>query len=66
MIRTLYIKAALSKLDISMDLYRTMMFESEIYKVRMAAGIIADYLSIAVAYINGSFDSEYCKYTAEK
>jgi len=38
-----------------MDIYRTMMFEDALYKVRMAAGFIARYLSIAVACINGTY-----------
>jgi hypothetical protein len=48
-------KKALSKLDTAMEIYRTMMFEEALYKVRMAAGFIARYLSIAVAYINGTY-----------
>ena len=31
------------------------MFEDELYKVRMAAGYINYYLSLAVAYLNGTF-----------
>lgn len=46
---------ALEKLDAAMDIYRTMMFEDMLYKVRMAAGFIARYLSIAVACINGMY-----------
>lgn len=46
---------ALDKLDAAMDIYRTMMFEEALYKVRMAAGFIARYLSIAVACINGTY-----------
>lgn len=48
-------KKALENLNISMDLYRTMMFEDAVYKVRMAAGYIDYYLSLAVAYLNGTF-----------
>lgn len=48
-------RKALEKLDMAMNLYRTMMFESAPYKLRMAAGYIADYLSRAVAYLNGTF-----------
>ncbi len=48
-------KKALEKLDAAMDIYRTMMFEDQLYKVRMAAGFIARYLSIAVAGMNGTY-----------
>lgn len=48
-------KKALENLNIAMDLYRTMMFEDELYKVRMAAGYISHYLSSAVVYLNGTF-----------
>ncbi len=49
------LKKAFEKLDASMEIYRTMMFEDLLYKVRMAAGFIAHYLSIAVACINGTY-----------
>lgn len=49
------LKKALEKLDTAMEIYRTMMFEDLLYKVRMAAGFIAHYLSIAVACINGTY-----------
>ncbi len=49
------LKKALEKLDAAMEIYRTMMFEDSLYKVRMAAGFIAHYLSIAVACINGTY-----------
>ena len=49
------LKRALEKLDAAMDIYRTMMFEDTLYKVRMSAGFIARYLSLAVAYINGTY-----------
>lgn len=48
-------KKALENLNIAMDLYRTVMFEDELHKVRMAAGYISYYLSLAVAYLNGTF-----------
>jgi hypothetical protein len=48
-------KKALENLNIAMDLYRTMMFEDELYKVKMAAGYINNYLSLAVAYLNGTY-----------
>jgi hypothetical protein len=49
------LKKALEKVDAAMEIYRTMMFEEMLYKVRMAAGFIARYLSIAVACINGTY-----------
>lgn len=49
------LKKALEKLDTAMEIYRTMMFEDMFYKVMMAAGFIARYLSIAVACINGTY-----------
>lgn len=48
-------KKALENLNIAMDLYRTMMFEDELYKVKMAAGYINNYLSLAVVYMNGTY-----------
>jgi hypothetical protein len=53
--RGFMLKKALEKLDTSMEIYRTMMFEDKLYKVRMAAGFIAHFLSIAVAYMNGTY-----------
>ena len=49
------LKKALEKLDAAMEIYRTMMFEDKLYKVRMAAGFIARYLSVAVACINRTY-----------
>lgn len=46
---------ALEKLDMSMEIYRTLIFEESFYKVKMGAGFIARYLSIGVACINGTF-----------
>lgn len=48
-------KKALEKLDVAMEIYKTMMFEDSIGKVRMAAGFIADYLSVAVAFLNQTY-----------
>lgn len=48
-------KKALENIDIAMDLYRTVMFEDELYKVKMAVGYISYYLSLAVVYLNGTF-----------
>lgn len=46
---------ALEKLSVAMEIYKTMMFEDSIAKVRMAAGYIADCLSVAVAFINQTY-----------
>ena len=48
-------KKALEKLDVAMDLYRTMMFEDRLWKVRCLAGYIHDYLKISVACLNGTY-----------
>lgn len=48
-------KKALEKLEVAMDLYRTMTFEERLYNVRMAAGFIGYYLSVAIACINGVY-----------
>ncbi len=48
-------RKALGKLDTAMEIYRTMIFEDSLYKVKMGAGFIARYLSIAVACINGTY-----------
>ncbi|WMJ23850.1 hypothetical protein RBG61_04065 [Paludicola sp. MB14-C6] len=48
-------KKSLEKLAIAMELYQTMMFEESIGNVRMAAGFIADFLSLAVAYSNHTY-----------
>lgn len=49
------LKKALEKVDAAMEIYRTMMFEDKLYKVRMAAGFIAHFLSIAIACMNGTY-----------
>ncbi len=46
---------ALENINQAMELYRTMMFEEKLYKIRMAAGYIADYLANVVAYLNGTY-----------
>ncbi|MBU5675698.1 hypothetical protein KQI88_04645 [Alkaliphilus sp. MSJ-5] len=48
-------KKALGKLDTAMEIYRTMIFEDSLCKVKMGAGFIARYLSVAVACINGTY-----------
>lgn len=46
---------ALEKLQAAMEIYQTLMFEKSLSRIRMAAGFIADYLSMAVACINGRY-----------
>ena len=48
-------KKALENLDVAMDLYRTMMFEERLWKVRCLAGYIHYYLKISVACLNGTY-----------
>lgn len=50
----LFLKA-LEKINIAMEIYKTMMFEESIGKIRKAAGYIADFLSIAVALSNQTY-----------
>ena len=49
------LKKALEKVNVAMELYQTMMFKDELYKVRKAAGHILNYLLNAVAYTNGTY-----------
>lgn len=48
-------KKALERLNVAMEIYQTMMFEEKLGEVRMAAGFIADYLSVSVAFTNQTF-----------
>ena len=48
-------KKALENLDVAMDLYRTMMFEERLWKVRCLAGFIHYYLMTSVACLNGTY-----------
>jgi hypothetical protein len=48
-------KKALEKMNVAMEIYQTMMFEESIGKVRVAAGYIADFLSVSVACINQTY-----------
>jgi len=52
-------KKALENLDVAMDLYRTMMFEERLYKVRGLAGFIHYYLAISVACLNGVYIDDW-------
>ena len=47
-------KKALERLESAMDMYRTMMFEDRLYKVRGLAGYIHYFLAMGVAYLNNS------------
>lgn len=50
---------ALELLDIAMDLYRTMVFEDRLEQVRMAAGFIVHYLTLAVTFLNGTYEKDW-------
>jgi hypothetical protein len=50
----IYMKA-LERLDSALDMYRTMMFEDRLYKVRGLAGFIHYYLAMGVAYLNHTY-----------
>lgn len=52
---------ALENLEIAMNLYRSMLFEDAIYKLRMEAGYVHHYLSMAVTYLNGTFLKDWRK-----
>jgi len=52
-------KKALENLDVAMDMYRTMMFEDRLWKVRCLAGFIHHYLKISVACLNGTYWKEW-------
>jgi hypothetical protein len=48
-------RAALAQLDEAMRLYQTLMFEESLFKSKMAAAYVHDYLSMAAAYLNGTY-----------
>jgi hypothetical protein len=48
-------RKALERLDGAMDMYRTMMFEDRLYKVRGLAGYIHYFLAMCVAYLNNTY-----------
>ena len=54
-------RKALERLNTAMDMYRTMMFEERLYKVRGLAGFIHYYLTMGVAYLNNTYmgDSDW-------
>lgn len=52
-------KRILENLDNAMKLYQTMVFENEMYRVRTAAGYIADYLSNIVFYLNNTYFKDW-------
>lgn len=52
-------RRALELLNIAMDLYRTLVFEDQVGQVRMAAGLIVHYLTLAVTYLNGTYEKEW-------
>lgn len=52
-------RKALENLDTAMDLYRTMLFEERLYRVRGLAGFIHYYLTISVACLNNTYRKEW-------
>ena len=52
-------RKALQNLDLAMDLYRTMMFEERLFKVRALAGFVHYYLTISVACLNKTYIDEW-------
>lgn len=52
-------RKALERLDMAMDFYRTLAFEEHISMCRMGAGFILNYLSGAVAFLNGTYADCY-------
>jgi len=52
-------KKALENLNTAMDLYRTMLFENRLYRVRGLAGYVHRYLTTAVACLNNTYRKDY-------
>lgn len=52
-------KKALENLDVAMNLYKTMMFEDRLYRVRGLAGYIYHYLTISVACLNNTYRKDW-------
>ena len=48
-------------LNNAMDVYKTLLFEAELSKVRKGAGFIADYLAVAVACYNQTYFKSFTK-----
>lgn len=46
---------ALERVDMAMDIYRTLLFEEKLCKCRMAAGYIQSLLTQAAAFMNQTF-----------
>lgn len=52
-------KKALENLDVAMTLYKTMMFEERLYRVRGLVGYIHYYLTISVACLNKTYRKDW-------
>ena len=52
-------KKALENLNTAMDLYRTMLFENRLYRVRGLAGYVQLYLTVSVACLNNTYRKGY-------
>lgn len=52
-------RKALENLDIAMNLYKTMAFEEQLYRVRALAGYIHSYLTVSVACLNKTYRRDW-------
>lgn len=52
-------RKALENLDTAMNLYKTMLFEERLYRVRGLAGYVHYYLTISVACLNNTYRKEW-------
>lgn len=48
-------KRAMEKIDVAMNIYKTLMFEEKLHRIRLGAGLIMHHLNNAVCYINGTY-----------
>lgn len=52
-------RKALENLDVAMNMYKTMMFEERLYRVRGLAGYIHYYLTVSVACLNQTYRKDW-------
>lgn len=52
-------RKALENLDIAMNLYQTMLFTEQLYRVRGLAGYIFEYLTVSVACLNQTYRKDW-------
>jgi len=48
-------KRAMEKIDVAMNIYKTLMFEEKLHRIRLGAGLIMHHLNNAVCYLNGTY-----------